>query len=145
MLCAAPNPHARTSVHRTTRAAGAAACRYYDALQKWHFLGVFCAKALQDSRLIALPLSLPMFKIMCGRTLTRSDIFEIDPDTAKWLADVHGLVARKRAIVADPLLGAAERSARLAALTLGGDSNGDGAYRVEELMLSVTWRWSFLC
>lgn len=38
----------------------------------FHFLGMFLAKALQDNRLVDLPLSRPFLKIMChGEVLSK--------------------------------------------------------------------------
>lgn len=94
---------------------------FHDVLERFHFLGTFLAKSLQDSRLIALPLSLSMFKVLCGHALSLQDLLEILPEKASFLIELQDLVARKSAI--DASVGLAEpeeRARRYAELMLGG-------------------------
>ncbi|KAJ1482229.1 hypothetical protein T484DRAFT_1804538 [Baffinella frigidus] len=78
------------------------------------FLGTYLAKAMLDNRLISLPLSYPLFKLLTHEPLSLSDLRDVDPDKARHLEHLLGLAARKREAdaILDPqhLLGLAARN-----------------------------------
>ncbi|KNA15559.1 hypothetical protein SOVF_097120 [Spinacia oleracea] len=76
-----------------------------DALEGTHFskviehfrlLGRVMAKALQDGRLLDLPLSTPFYKLVLGQELDLHDILSFDPEIGKTLRELHALVCRKQ-------------------------------------------------
>jgi len=74
------------------------------------------AKSLQDNRLIDLPLSLAMYKLMCGRKLDFTDLMEINPELAKVLTQIQDMVMRKREIEADDTIAAELRAEMVGSL-----------------------------
>lgn len=74
---------------------------FHDIVERFRFLGVFVAKSLQDNRLVDLPLSLAMFKLMCGRKLDLTDLMQLDPEHGKVLHQIQDMVMKKREIEAD--------------------------------------------
>jgi hypothetical protein len=64
--------------------------------ERFRFLGVFVAKSLQDSRLLPLPLSLQMFKLMCGLSLDIQDLKAIDPGVYQGVVAVQGYLQQAR-------------------------------------------------
>eukprot|EP00036_Acanthoecidae_sp_10tr_P012628 CAMPEP_0206295484 /NCGR_PEP_ID=MMETSP0106_2-20121207/5189_1 /ASSEMBLY_ACC=CAM_ASM_000206 /TAXON_ID=81532 /ORGANISM="Acanthoeca-like sp., Strain 10tr" /LENGTH=2416 /DNA_ID=CAMNT_0053726137 /DNA_START=1 /DNA_END=7251 /DNA_ORIENTATION=- len=102
-----PAPLPRTTPH------------FHDVVERFRFLGIFVAKALQDSRLIDLPLSIPMLKLMCGRRLTATDIIRVVPEKGKFLADLCELSRQKSSVLADTVSATdAERDSLLSQLGL---------------------------
>ncbi|XP_010690374.2 E3 ubiquitin-protein ligase UPL3 [Beta vulgaris subsp. vulgaris] len=76
-----------------------------DALEGSHFskviehfrlLGRVMAKALQDGRLLDLPLSTAFFKLVLGQELDLHDILSFDPEVGKTLRELQALVCRKQ-------------------------------------------------
>ena len=49
-------------------------------------------KALQDNRLLDLPLSLPLCKILVGHPLTSEDVAAVDPVLGRSLAEMQQIV-----------------------------------------------------
>ena len=119
---------------------------FHDVLERFHFLGTFVAKSLQDSRLVALPLSISMFKVMCGHALVLQDLAEIVPEKAAFLMELQGLLAQKRNIDAEVGLDPAERLRRYEQLMLGGRGGEgvaavpDSQYRLEDLALTFVYQ-----
>lgn len=60
-----------------------------EIVERFHFLGVFVAKCLQDNRLIALPLARPLLKWMCGRALGLADVPAILPGFGAFLLELQ--------------------------------------------------------
>lgn len=92
----------------------------------FHDFGVFVAKSLQDSRLVDLPLSRPLLKWMCGKSLDSSDVPDIDPFLGEFLKRVGDLVLRKHLIQEDGGLTNEQRAVALSELVL--KYPGSGAY-----------------
>jgi len=111
--------------------------KHQDVVKYFHFLGTFVAKSLQDERLVALPLSTAMFKLMCGRTLGINDLHEVVPERASILLELQSLCNKKREIAADESVPPAERAAKIAALTMG---PADRPYTLEDLYLSFVYQ-----
>lgn len=61
---------------------------------RFKLLGKFVAKALMDSRMLDLPLSLAMYKWMLGQegSLSLADMESIDPGLAQSLRQLHQVV-----------------------------------------------------
>ena len=53
----------------------------------------FIAKALQDNRLLDLPLSLPLCKVLTGHPLTLPDVTSLDPVLGRSLQEMHRMAA----------------------------------------------------
>lgn len=69
-------------------------------LSHFRFMGTFVAKALLDSRLIDLPLSIPFLKVaLLGQSLTVDDMRYIDSDFDQSFQKLYHLVNKKRAIL----------------------------------------------
>lgn len=75
-----------------------------DIVERFHFLGVFVAKCLQDNRLVALPLAQPLLKWMCGRRLTLADLAAVAPESGAFLLQLQDLAQRRHAILTDETL-----------------------------------------
>ncbi len=54
------------------------------------------AKALQDGRLLDLPLSTAFYKLVLGQELDLHDILTYDAELGKHLQELHVLVCRKQ-------------------------------------------------
>uniref|UniRef100_A0A2P2MVD1 E3 ubiquitin-protein ligase UPL3-like n=1 Tax=Rhizophora mucronata TaxID=61149 RepID=A0A2P2MVD1_RHIMU len=54
------------------------------------------AKALQDGRILDLPLSVAFYKLLLGQELDLYDIVSFDSEFGKTLQEFHALVCRKR-------------------------------------------------
>ncbi|KAK2164418.1 hypothetical protein NP493_1414g01032 [Ridgeia piscesae] len=67
------------------------------------FLGKFMAKAIMDSRMIDLPLSVPFYKWLLGleNTMTSADLDQIDPVLAKSFNQLEQILREKKRIEAD--------------------------------------------
>jgi E3 ubiquitin-protein ligase HECTD1 len=99
---------------------------FHEIVERFRFLGIFVAKALQDSRLIDLPLSLPMLKLVCGLSLSATDLTAVSPEKGKFLAGLCELCRQKDDVLAD--LGVATKAERTEALAgLGLPYGPDGA------------------
>ncbi|XP_050045361.1 E3 ubiquitin-protein ligase TRIP12 isoform X2 [Dermacentor andersoni] len=89
---------------------------------RFKLLGKFVAKALMDSRMLDLPLSLAMYKWMLGQegSLSLADMESIDPGLAQSLRQLHQVVQEKRRIERDRSLSPACVRRRVEALQLDG-------------------------
>eukprot|EP00041_Stephanoeca_diplocostata_P036623 m.1344514 g.1344514 ORF g.1344514 m.1344514 type:complete len:2563 (-) comp24902_c1_seq2:195-7883(-) len=103
---------------------------FFDVVERFHFLGVFIAKALQDNRLVDLPLSMPLLKWMCGVALSLSDIAIVAPEAGKFLLKLKNVCKRKAEILADTSLTPTERDAAISDLKVKYTS---GPVRLEDL------------
>jgi hypothetical protein len=109
-----------------------------DVLERFHFLGVFVAKSLQDERLVYLPLSTVMFKMMCGQPLVMADVLELHPATGHFLFELQAAVAEARQIRGNHTLTNAEREAAVATVQVR-FSPGSVGCAVEDLGLTFVW------
>ncbi|KAL2346042.1 hypothetical protein Fmac_000042 [Flemingia macrophylla] len=64
----------------------------------FRLLGRVMAKALQDGRLLDLPLSVAFYKLVLGQDLDLHDILFIDAEVGKTLQELNALVCRKHYI-----------------------------------------------
>ncbi|KAJ7196000.1 hypothetical protein O6H91_Y509500 [Diphasiastrum complanatum] len=69
--------------------------RYAKVLEHFRLLGRTMAKALQDGRLLDLPLSVPFYKLVLRQELDLYDIKFIDPELGSSLQEMQVLVRRK--------------------------------------------------
>ncbi|KAG0473152.1 hypothetical protein HPP92_015009 [Vanilla planifolia] len=70
--------------------------RYSKVIEYFRLLGQVMAKALQDGRLLDLPLSTAFYKLVLGQELDLFDILSFDPKFGKILQELEILVNRKR-------------------------------------------------
>ncbi|XP_025418550.1 E3 ubiquitin-protein ligase TRIP12 [Sipha flava] len=100
---------------------------------KFKFLGKFMAKAIMDSRLLDLPLSITMYRWLLGHEnyLSLSDLSYIVPDVYKTLSKLHQLVLERKVILIDESLNDEEKTEKISKITLDGCS-------VEDLGLNFT-------
>ncbi|XP_071716765.1 E3 ubiquitin-protein ligase UPL3-like isoform X2 [Rutidosis leptorrhynchoides] len=64
--------------------------------EHFRLLGRVMAKALQDGRLLDLPLSVPFYKLVVGQELDLHDISLFDAEFGKTLLELQALVSRKQ-------------------------------------------------
>jgi hypothetical protein len=110
--------------------------KFKEVVEHFRFLGTFVAKSLQDERLVDLPLSVAMFKLMCGHTLELPDLLEIVPEKGKFLFELQNLTLQKREIETDPDKSVKEKQALIDALLVG---KAPQQCRVEDLCLSFVY------
>ncbi|KAL2329061.1 hypothetical protein Fmac_022488 [Flemingia macrophylla] len=72
--------------------------QFYKVIEYFRLLGRVMAKALQDGRLLDLPLSVAFYKLVLGQELDLHDILFIDAELGKSLQEFNALVCRKRYI-----------------------------------------------
>ncbi|XP_021775478.1 E3 ubiquitin-protein ligase UPL3-like [Chenopodium quinoa] len=65
-------------------------------VEHFRLLGRIMAKALQDGRLLDLPLSTAFYKLVLGQELDLHDILSFDPEVGKTLRELQALVCRKQ-------------------------------------------------
>ncbi|KAJ7561778.1 hypothetical protein O6H91_03G040800 [Diphasiastrum complanatum] len=70
--------------------------RYAKVIEHFRLLGRTVAKALQDGRLLDLPLSVPFYKLVLGQELDLYDIKSIDSELGSSLQEMQVLVRRKQ-------------------------------------------------
>ncbi|KAE8724707.1 E3 ubiquitin-protein ligase UPL3 [Hibiscus syriacus] len=70
--------------------------QFSKVIEYFRLLGRVMAKALQDGRLLDLPLSTSFYKLVLGQELDLSDILSIDAEFGKFLQELHFLVCRKQ-------------------------------------------------
>lgn len=94
---------------------------------KFKFLGKFMAKALMDSRMLDLPLSLVYYKWMLGQehSLTSADLQFIDPVIAKSFQQLEDILRQKHRILADKSHTEESRQLALESLSMDGCSIED--------------------
>ncbi|XP_071797988.1 E3 ubiquitin-protein ligase TRIP12-like isoform X1 [Asterias amurensis] len=100
---------------------------------KFRFLGKFMAKALMDSRMIDIPLSLPFFKWLLGKSesLNSYDLQYIDPVLARSFYQLEEIMQQKKKLLEDSSHTPASLQLALDSLTIDGSS-------VEDLGLDFT-------
>ncbi|GAB4853175.1 E3 ubiquitin-protein ligase upl3 [Ancistrocladus abbreviatus] len=69
---------------------------FFKVIEYFRLLGRVMAKALQDGRLLDLPLSTAFCKLVLGQELDLHDILSFDPDFGKILQELQALVCRKQ-------------------------------------------------
>uniref|UniRef100_A0A7I4DP31 HECT domain-containing protein n=1 Tax=Physcomitrium patens TaxID=3218 RepID=A0A7I4DP31_PHYPA len=69
---------------------------YWKVLEHFRLLGRVMAKALQDGRLLDVPLSTAFCKIILGQELDLYDMQTVDPDLGRTLFEMQGLIQRKQ-------------------------------------------------
>ncbi|EEF31560.1 hect ubiquitin-protein ligase, putative [Ricinus communis] len=70
--------------------------QFYKAVEYFRLVGRVMAKALQDGRLLDLPLSTAFYKLVLNQELDLYDILSFDAEFGKVLQELHALVCRKR-------------------------------------------------
>ncbi|GAB2267878.1 E3 ubiquitin-protein ligase upl3 [Dionaea muscipula] len=70
--------------------------RFSKVIEYFRLLGRVLAKALQDGRLLDLPLSSAFYKLMLGQDLDLYDILLFDPEFGRILQELQALVYRKQ-------------------------------------------------
>ncbi|XP_021365731.1 E3 ubiquitin-protein ligase TRIP12-like isoform X1 [Mizuhopecten yessoensis] len=100
---------------------------------KFKLLGKFMAKAMMDSRMLDIPLSLVFYKWMLGQehSLTSSDLQFVDPVVAKSFRQLEDVVRQKQRILADKSHTKESRQLALDNVTMEGCS-------IEDLALDLT-------
>ncbi|KFK30462.1 hypothetical protein AALP_AA7G264200 [Arabis alpina] len=69
--------------------------QFHKVTEYFRLLGRVMAKALQDGRLLDVPLSTPFYKLILGQELDLHDIISFDAELGKTLQELRVLVARK--------------------------------------------------
>uniref|UniRef100_A0A1B6CDK3 E3 ubiquitin-protein ligase n=1 Tax=Clastoptera arizonana TaxID=38151 RepID=A0A1B6CDK3_9HEMI len=89
---------------------------------KFRFLGKFMAKAVMDSRMLDLPLSVTFYRWLLGEesTLSLPDLAHVVPDIHRTLLKFQAVIRQKQEIEADTSLTSEERNTKISALTLDG-------------------------
>lgn len=70
--------------------------RFFKAVEHFRLLGRVMAKALQDGRLLDLPLSTAFYKLVLAQELDLHDILSFDPEVGRTLQELQALVCRKQ-------------------------------------------------
>ncbi|KAL5561195.1 hypothetical protein UlMin_030942 [Ulmus minor] len=70
--------------------------QFSKVIEYFRLLGRVMAKALQDGRLLDLPLSTAFYKLILGQELDLHDIILFDAELGKTLQELHVLVSRKQ-------------------------------------------------
>lgn len=128
-----PAPMAQTST------ACDRACRLFE------FIGIFLAKALQDNRLVDLPLSTSLLRLLtCGARVRNSagqrilslhrDLSELNPFLYTTLLQLSGVIDAKRRVLTDQCLLDSDKKKRIMEITLQGPQVQ--GVRVEDLGLT---------
>ncbi|CAH0747219.1 unnamed protein product [Diatraea saccharalis] len=89
---------------------------------KFRFLGKFMAKAVMDSRMVDIPLSVSMYRwVVCEqRWLTLSDVRHVAPELWRSLCRLRRVAERARRIAIDPRHTPEQRNQMISALELDG-------------------------
>ncbi|OIW08755.1 hypothetical protein TanjilG_03431 [Lupinus angustifolius] len=69
--------------------------QFYKVIEHFRLVGRVVAKALQDGRLLDLPLSVAFYKLVLGQELDLHDILVIDAELGKTLQELNAIVCRK--------------------------------------------------
>ncbi|KAF3434701.1 hypothetical protein FNV43_RR21786 [Rhamnella rubrinervis] len=75
--------------------------QFSKVMEYFRLVGRVMAKALQDGRLLDLPLSTAFYKIVLGQELDLHDILSFDAELGKTLQELHVLVCRKQHLESD--------------------------------------------
>ncbi|XP_014682020.1 PREDICTED: E3 ubiquitin-protein ligase TRIP12-like [Priapulus caudatus] len=112
---------------------GAKAGATVKAKAKFRFLGKFMAKAVMDSRLVDIPLSLAFYKWMLGeeQSMTAGDLYGVDPTMARSFARLGDMLRQKRRLEDDASHTRASLQLAIDALTMDGCS-------IDDLSLNLT-------
>ncbi|XP_056160889.1 E3 ubiquitin-protein ligase UPL3-like [Syzygium oleosum] len=70
--------------------------KFSKVLEYFRLVGRVMAKALQDGRLLDLPMSPAFYKLVLGQELDLHDIISFDAEVGKVLEELHALVCRKQ-------------------------------------------------
>ncbi|OEL15032.1 E3 ubiquitin-protein ligase UPL3 [Dichanthelium oligosanthes] len=70
--------------------------KFFKVVEYFRLVGRVMAKALQDGRLLDLPLSTAFYKLLLGQELDLYDILSFDTEFGKILQELQTIVARKR-------------------------------------------------
>ncbi|XP_051145635.1 E3 ubiquitin-protein ligase UPL3 [Andrographis paniculata] len=70
--------------------------QFSKVIEYYKLLGRVVAKALQDGRLLDLPLSSAFYKLLLGHELDLHDIISFDPEFGSTLREMHALVCRRQ-------------------------------------------------
>ncbi|PPS00582.1 hypothetical protein GOBAR_AA20078 [Gossypium barbadense] len=70
--------------------------QFFKVIEHFRLVGRVMAKALQDGRLLDLPLSTAFYKLVLGQELDLHDILSFDAEFGKILQELHLLVRRKQ-------------------------------------------------
>lgn len=70
--------------------------QFSKVIEYFRLVGRVMAKALQDGRLLDLPLSTAFYKLVLGQDLDLHDILSFDPELGKTLQELQALVCRKQ-------------------------------------------------
>ncbi|KAK7409762.1 hypothetical protein VNO78_00055 [Psophocarpus tetragonolobus] len=81
-----------------TNADASEGSQFSKVVEYFRLLGRVMAKALQDGRLLDLPLSMGFYKLVLGQDLDLHDILFIDAELGKTLQELNALVCRKHYI-----------------------------------------------
>ncbi|XP_057456554.1 E3 ubiquitin-protein ligase UPL3 [Lotus japonicus] len=71
---------------------------FFKVIEHFRLMGRVVAKALQDGRLLDLPLSMAFYKLVLGQELDLYDILFLDAELGKTLQELNALVCRKHHI-----------------------------------------------
>lgn len=69
--------------------------QFSKVIEYFRLVGRVMAKALQDGRLLDLPLSTAFYKLLLGQDLDLHDVLSFDAELGKTLQELHNLVCRK--------------------------------------------------
>ncbi|KAL6210116.1 hypothetical protein ACLB2K_021054 [Fragaria x ananassa] len=69
--------------------------QFSKVIEYFRLVGRAMAKALQDGRLLDLPLSTAFYKLLLGQELDLHDVLSFDAELGKTLQELHNLVCRK--------------------------------------------------
>lgn len=98
----------------------------------FRFIGKFTARALYDGRLIDLPFSVPLMKLLRGDKLEYADLKHVDAALYKQLEKMRKLVVAKRTIEDEESLSESEKRQQIEQLLL------DGQVTIADMCLSFT-------
>ncbi|CAM6105259.1 unnamed protein product [Calypogeia fissa] len=101
--------------------------KYGKVIEHFRLLGRAMAKALQDARMLDLPLSAAFYKLVLGKELDSYDIRAIDPELGRTLQEMQFLVSRKQFLESS----GADKNQEVEALRFGGS-------KIEDLCLDFT-------
>uniref|UniRef100_A0A336LPI2 E3 ubiquitin-protein ligase n=1 Tax=Culicoides sonorensis TaxID=179676 RepID=A0A336LPI2_CULSO len=89
---------------------------------KFKFIGKFMAKAVMDSRLLDLPLSIPFYRWLLTEenTFSLADLQQVAPEVQTTLLRLNEIVKQRDIIQANPNLDAMEKTEKIESLDLDG-------------------------
>uniref|UniRef100_A0A803NFC9 HECT-type E3 ubiquitin transferase n=1 Tax=Cannabis sativa TaxID=3483 RepID=A0A803NFC9_CANSA len=81
--------------------------QFFKVIEYFRLVGRVMAKALQDGRLLDLPLSTAFYKLILGQDLDLHDIISFDAELGRTLQELHVLVCRKQYLESNGVSGSA--------------------------------------